>query len=271
MIIKLGDVNIAGPGFQVAEVANKSNFTVGGGRGGSCATATESSKRTLDYKVHARGGCDLGLARAYELAERIQDELDLANANRGHMLYYKKLDNYTLRRELMGGKIDYVNMELQYSRKRIVAMDISVEIQDSVIIGPVLPANISGGEWTDTNEVYKAVLVTTGSSVLTEPAPNFLAGYATLDEFAGANYARVELPATGRTISGDQYHAADISFPRLGNDNLPIGAVVIIRLVNDDTDSPVTGVLPLYESFNPNGLTTTFKVNAKGLFDISLV
>lgn len=267
MLIKVGDVNIAGPGYRVIQTSDKSNQQLNVNSSTlECTSSDEDSAKTLNYQVWCRGNGSLD--RAHVLKERIEAELRIANASKGHIVFQKKMDDYDVRRELTGGFVEQKDFELEYTRCRTVSLDVTLGIKDSLILSPARASSI-GGDWATPASVYRALLVMSNSTMLASPiTSNFLSDYgAGLDEFNGSNYARVNV--LGRTISGTQHRSADITFPTLGNGARPIAGLVVIRFVIDDTDSDIVGIAR-YDlfggQFNPEGLTTTFRVNAKGLF-----
>jgi len=108
MIVKIGEVNIAGPNFRVQQTGNKSNFNfTGSGNGNSVCVSEddESTTRDLTFQAWALGGCSVADAQAR--VDAVQAQLDLANSSNGHIVFYQRIDDWVYRRELVSGKIDF--------------------------------------------------------------------------------------------------------------------------------------------------------------------
>ena len=90
MLVKIGDVNVAGPGFRIEQLSQKPNFNFSSNGQNLCASEDTSSEEELSFQVFALGGCELD--DIYDLrVEALQDQLDLANSHSGHMVYYQRI------------------------------------------------------------------------------------------------------------------------------------------------------------------------------------
>lgn len=158
MIYKIGDVNIAGPGWRVAKKTHKNNFDFTASSSSTTVCLSEDDETTthdITFQIYALGGCDLG-----DIFERriqaLEAELALANSSNGHIIYKEKIDTYEYRREIVAGKLDYNEFYLQLRRKPKYAAELSIRIRNSRILETVT-AKAAQATWAA--DVYKAVMV----------------------------------------------------------------------------------------------------------------
>lgn len=264
--LHIGSLSL-GPGYKWVKTSHRHSFVISGDDV-DCSSSAEDDKEEYTYRIYCQGACDLG--RSWELKERIDDQMRLAGANKGRMTFLWRENGAKLRREIIGGSCQEVQFELQRTHRQTIALDVTVELQNSLLLDPQFPSSI-GSPWCDNDiEIFYAMLVGTGSSVLTEGPLNNPADYSNLDEFDGSGYARSLV--TNRKCAAPIYSADDISFPDLEAGTEPIGALVIYRQFGaGDADNLITGVIPYTfwggDPIMPTGDTLTFRTNALGVFN----
>lgn len=119
----------------------------------------------------------------------------------------------------------------------------------------------------------RVLLVMSNTTADTERSVNFLNGFTTLDEYDGANYARVDLASVALNRDDpnnrSEADADDAVFTNLGaGTRQAVGAIYYVH-VTDDTDSfPIayidTGGFP----FDGTGSNNTVQWNAEGIFQV---
>jgi len=252
-------------GYYWHKTGHNKNFTVSEGASADCTVASKDREEEYTYRVYCLGSCVDGLGASWARKQAIDDVLDLAITNGGRMVLLWRENGATLRRELLGGVAKEADFELQRQHNQIIPLDVSVTLRDSLILDPIYPAAIDS-DWCDNTKVYKAVLVDSASTVLTQGPVNYLADYTSLSEFDGTNYARALVTARTCAVAGDMWSCDDISFPGLGAGTLDVAAMVIYHTVgpNDVVASAIP--YPFFGGmFVPGGGATTFRVNAQGL------
>lgn len=272
MIIKIGNVNIAGPGFIVEETNNNNNrATVGSSDGFVCSTDDGTGVQTFGFTVYAQQGCSI--ERAFELYRRVQDELAVAAANSGHLVYLFILDKYKFRNELKGGNAIQVQFGLMFRTRRTVAFELTITVADTRIVGPTSLKNIGGGgglyaiSWV--SDTIRAKLVMTNSTAKSQRSTAVhISDITNLDEFDGVGYT--ELTLTNKTLVDGIYRSSDLSFGLSQNGTRQIQGIVLYRpydnlfigyIDEDDwqAESFGTGL------FDPEGNAIIFPVNVYGL------
>lgn len=272
MIIKVGGVNIAGPGFIVVETGMRQNLNINSSNGDfACASDGAANSRVEDYifDVYAQQQCTL--LRAYELEKRVQDELDKALDHGGHMTYLYKYEGYTRRRELKSGTISEKLQELKYKSKRTVAFELDISVQQTRILDPVRLQNIIIEiDWTDNSDPILAKLVMTNTTVPAQLyTASFITDFTVLDEFDGDNYTEIPVPnRTNPELSN--YLSGDLVWSLLGSGARQIAGIVIYHVAT----TRFLGWIPASNwssgsfdngLFDPEGDTIIFPVNARGL------
>lgn len=267
MLIKIGDVNIAGPGWRVKKLAHKPNFDFSSRGGSAVVCQSEDDENTtldLSFQVYALGGCDLNEIDTLRVAA-LESELALANSSNGHLVYHEKVDNWSYRRELVAGVYEPNEFELRYRRRPKFAGELRIRVRNSRILEPVM-AKAAQAAWVA--DTYKAVLVMSNTTAAAEYLTDtFIGQITTIDRFDGSGYA--DLTLLNRVRVAPYLHAADMVWVNLGNGTRQIAGIIIIKFVTNDADSPIVAWIPSSTwgsgNFDPGGTTIRFSVNAKAL------
>lgn len=135
-------------------------------------------------------------------------------------------------------------------------------------------AEIAKGNIDFVNDDIRVALVMTNTTADTEEDTALMNGFTTLDEFDGANYARIALAsqAVNQDDANDraEFDANDITFSALGAGTRNAQAAIVYKHVTDDTDSiPIayidTGGFP----FAPNGNDVVVEWNGEGILQVT--
>jgi hypothetical protein len=274
VIIKIGNVNIAGPGYIVEELGMRQNLNISSSGSSKLACPEDGSaedNRAEDYQfnVYAQQQCDI--VRAFQLEDRVQKEIDKAIDNQGHLTYYYNLEGYIRRREIISGTLGERLPELKFKSKRTVAFELDIETHHSKLLEPVRARNFGphglmyAVDWE--NDSIQAHLVMTNTTVAAEQiTAEYLTDFTVLDEFDGANYTSIEVP--DKTVVGNAYKAGDLVWNLLGNGTRQIEGIVIAEynvFLGYIPASTWTGGSFETGQFDPGGDTITFPVNLYGL------
>lgn len=309
LMLKVGKVNIAAMGFRAKEESTKSNrsFTASNSSGDvfDCSANKDPNLDSEDrtFTVYCIGACSL--MRAFELKKRLDDELNSAILNSGHMQFERKLADYHARWEMLGGTTAEKDIVSQYGLgnqgRRIVILDMTVTLRKSIApfslsFAPQPLRNGDAGldaDWLDDEDdgiAIRAHLVTTGTSVPDEiDTAITLSDFSALNEYTSSTYEAALLtdrdivtwqPPFGPAVKG--YTCSDIRFPTLANDDMDglIEGLVIAREDNDLVLGYVDKTawthivnFPKVEdgAFEADNNTVIFRPNADGLFTIRVV
>lgn len=266
MLVKIGQVNVSGPGWRIRQLQHKPNFDFSsrGGANTVCISEDdETNTQDLSFQLQAVGGCDLEDIYDRRIAA-LEAELALANSSNGHIVFKQKIDDWEYRRELVAGVLEYNQFTFRYGRKPKFPGELRIRIRNSRILDPV-DAKAAQATWVA--DTYKAVLVmsntTAAAEYLTSPE---LGDLTTIDRFDGSGYA--DLTLLNRTRTAPYLKSADLVWTNLGNGTRQIAGIVIIKFVTNDADSPIVAWIPSSNwgsNFDPGGTTIRFTVNALAL------
>lgn len=123
-------------------------------------------------------------------------------------------------------------------------------------------------------DTFRTALLMTNTTADTEEDTEFVAGFTTLDECDGSNYARQTLAnqAITQDAANDraEFDADDVVFTSLGAGTRSNAGALLYKFVTNDAASPNiawidTGGFP----FNGTGANNTIQWNAEGILQLT--
>tara|TARA_R100000808_G_scaffold25092_1_gene61752 strand:- start:4861 stop:5286 length:426 start_codon:yes stop_codon:yes gene_type:complete len=130
----------------------------------------------------------------------------------------------------------------------------------------------TGVNLAEAGDDVRAALVMTNTTADTEEETALMNAFTTLDETAGSGYVRKALAnqavAIDTTNDRIEFDFDDITWSSLGNGARDLQGMLLLKHVNDDTDSIPIAFIEFSANQSPGGSDFTVSIDAEGAIHI---